>query len=191
MPRCEHGNYTTCTRHEGTDTMAFAQLGNPPTLVIGVDPGPVVGICALSPARQGMGPVVMLAQADPDTALWLIKKQVTDWQNECGGEVHVVAERFVDGRRSARVAGRHGSQTAKNVLGALGSTYQRKLRLRSAADVKPWASDTRLAAAGIQIANPSTMRHALDAGRHALYSAVWDHGWPDPLIGRAASTPGG
>jgi hypothetical protein len=44
-----------------------------------------------------------------------------------------------------------------------------------------------LAAAGIAIDNPSTMRHALDAGRHALYAAVFDMGYPDPLAQTAIS----
>jgi hypothetical protein len=52
--------------------------------------------------------------------------------------------------------------------------------------VKPWATDTRLAAAGLM--EPTTgMRHARDAARHALFAAVKTYGLPDPLSARAGA----
>ena len=51
--------------------------------------------------------------------------------------------------------------------------------MRKAADVKLWASDKRLKAAGLL--RPPENRHANDASRHALFCAVHDAFRPDPL----------
>jgi hypothetical protein len=50
--------------------------------------------------------------------------------------------------------------------------------------VKPWATDERLAAAGL-LDPTKGMRHARDAARHALFCAVRDFGLPDPLSAKA------
>ena len=57
---------------------------------------------------------------------------------------------------------------------------QCKLHIRTAGEVKPWATDKRLHTAGL-LDLTAGMRHARDAARHALYSAVRDYGLPDPL----------
>lgn len=170
----------------------MADLASPVEhLIIGVDPGPVVGLCALYPATSAYA-YVRLVQADPSSALDLIAHWAADYLNGLTHpqgfgtpelRVKIAAESWVDGRRAGRLAGRHGSQVARDVITALHLRHH-PLTGRSAAQVKPWADDARLAAAGIEIANPSTMRHALDAGRHALYSAVWDCGWDDPKLTR-------
>jgi hypothetical protein len=51
---------------------------------------------------------------------------------------------------------------------------------RCAADVKPWATDKRLEAAGM-LGHTSDMKHANDAARHALYTAKHDARMEDPL----------
>src|ERR1044071_10071203 len=168
------------------------------TLVLGVDPGPVVGLCALYPNPDTTGRYaqsVLLVRAGPESALRILSWWSAEWLADGTAWVQqrrmaVVCERFVDGRRAARVAGRHGSQAAKDLIGALRHSYPH-LHTRAAADVKPWASAARVKAAGIEIANPTTMRHALDAGRHALYAAVWDYGWPDPLAHGGRAVRGG
>ena len=54
---------------------------------------------------------------------------------------------------------------------------------RPAGLVLPWATNHRLAAAGL-MAPTVGMPHARDAARHALYAAVRDGGMPDPLSTR-------
>jgi hypothetical protein len=57
------------------------------------------------------------------------------------------------------------------------------VKIRSAAEVKPWASDKRLERAGItgNSAVHGKARDSYDAARHALYCAVWDGKMRDPL----------
>jgi hypothetical protein len=54
-----------------------------------------------------------------------------------------------------------------------------RTQLRKAADVKTWATDKRLKTAGIL--RPPEMRHANDASRHGLFTAVRDAYMEDPL----------
>lgn len=159
--------------------------------IVGVDPGPVTGICEIMySTTTHKYSAVSLIQADIWTAITMLSP------TRSGGRVlpgvAVAAEAFVDGRRSGRVAGRSGSDATRAVLDHLRMAFQleaedpynlgrNRLSIRSAGQIKPWATDDRLAAAGIVIQNPSTMRHALDAGRHALYSACFDQGCRDPL----------
>jgi hypothetical protein len=55
--------------------------------------------------------------------------------------------------------------------------------------VKPWATDERLEAAGL-LDLTKGMRHARDAARHALFTAVKDGGVPDPLSKHAHEVVG-
>jgi hypothetical protein len=57
--------------------------------------------------------------------------------------------------------------------------------LRNASLVKTWATDKRLAAAGLLDATKG-MQHARDASRHALYAAVHTGMARDPLSTKAA-----
>ena len=54
------------------------------------------------------------------------------------------------------------------------------VKVRKAADIKPWATNKRLEAAGL-LGQITSMRHANDAGRHALYTASHDLYMEDPL----------
>lgn len=149
--------------------------------VIGVDPGPVPGIVRL-----------LLLQTDQTTLLDAQAVQVTpgvlpDALDALSGRMRqsIALERFVVGRRAARSAtpsaGAHTRDMVVTVTGWARGRYP--LHLRSAADVKPWATDARLDAAGL-LDLTKGMRHARDAARHALFCAVKDYGLPDPLSSR-------
>lgn len=146
--------------------------------IIGIDPGPVPGIVVLG------GRVPHVVQCSHEIAPVLFGALLA-WP----GPALVQVERFVVGRASMR-AGRHGAITRDLVetlrlvwedhdstpSGRLGGRFLQ----RSAANVKPWATDARLEAAGLLEACKG-MRHARDAARHALFAAVHDGGIPDPL----------
>lgn len=140
--------------------------------VIGIDPGPTPGIVVLHTEDHRLVDVDVL-QCSANT-LWSVLAVVH------GVSADVLAvERFVSrGRASAeqRLTGDQVAQLQQLHHGAV---------LRSASEVKPWATDTRLDAAGLLEATKG-MRHAKDAARHALYAAVKADLLADPLSRRTS-----
>jgi len=149
--------------------------------VIGVDPGPVPGIVALHFDRVRLGPVdVIQCSAGVSGEILDHLLSIPLWPRTL-----VQIERFVVGRGSMK-SGRHGAVT-RNQVGALKEIARTHcgdwVFERSAAAVKPWAVDDRLARAGL-LEPTKGMTHARDAARHALFCAVRDGGIPDPLSTR-------
>lgn len=138
-------------------------------LILGIDPGVTTGFAMLEWAGtryrailgqlKGGGTLLCLAA--------LCTSPVVD---------SIAIEDFVIGRGSQR-AGAAGSWT-RQVIAHAEDCARVPVHKRSAATVKPWATDKRLAAiSGFTTGLP----HAGDALRQAIFSAVKDHGWPDPL----------
>jgi hypothetical protein len=106
----------------------------------------------------------------------------------------VAIEKFVVRRRAAASSTAAAGATTRDLVGQLEATAldvrrrtaEVRVVLRSAAEVKPWATDTRLEAAGL-LSACTGMRHARDAARHALFAAVKDAGAPDPLSRKASA----
>lgn len=137
-------------------------------MLIGVDPGPVTGVFAI----EAVGGQVeyRFAQADPDTAVTL----VLAWQT--ASDVLVI-EDFVIGTKTGKANDQRAGQQTRNVLERL-RPYA--TAVRTASQVKGWATDERLKAAGIH-EKLQGMRHARDAARHALFHAVKSGVLVDPL----------
>lgn len=152
------------------------------TYIIGVDPGRTTGIAALS-IFDGELTNHSLIQCTHDVPRWLVGHML---EATLPVELLVLAmERFVVRARAGRSNDAAAGEITRDLIGALGAVGQlhgATVYLRSASEVKPWATDKRLTAAGMNIS--STMRHAGDAARHALYAAVRDCGLPDPLSQR-------
>jgi hypothetical protein len=160
--------------------------------VIGIDPGPIAGVVRIQLEQQGnvggLGGVqlvdVQALQVTPDILTCILEALTRD------DRAALALERFVVGPRSGRSSTPSAGLTTRNLVGQIewwareGYTeafIQRpELHARSAAEVKPWATDERLDAAGL-LELTKGMRHARDAARHALYCAVRDYGLPDPL----------
>lgn len=155
-------------------------------LIVGVDPGPIPGVVvlALENGKNLVDPSVF--QCDPGSALWVVTEslasEVVSW------DVKMLAvERFVVGPRAARSSSAKSGATTRDLIGnlqAIGELAGARVHLRSAAEVKPWATDARLDTFGLMGATRG-MPHARDGGRHALFSAVKDCGLPDPLSKRS------
>lgn len=156
--------------------------------VIGIDPGPVPGIVII---ERGWPDAIKSAvvQCSHTLAPTVLAALLEDRRTA----TLVQIETFVVGRGSMR-SGRHGAVT-RDLVGQLRQIWEdhdgtSSGRLgghwfqRSAAAVKPWATDTRLDAAGL-LAATKGMRHARDAARHAMFCAVHDAGVPDPLSRKA------
>jgi hypothetical protein len=165
-------------------------------LVVGADPGQTTGLCALlyenhllvrwfvlqttassvgGLTRGLLSPSVILA---PDSR--------RSGATECTVHATVLAiERFVVGQRAARSQHAAAGRTTRELVEELrhvGATAGARVVLRSAADVKPWATNGRLRAAGL-LSHLTGLPHAADACRHGLFAAVNDCGVPDPLRG--------
>jgi hypothetical protein len=144
--------------------------------VLGCDPGPTTGIALLETVGTGLRAMTFQCngQSAHSLASWLIEA------SEGPADVMLAGERFVAGR-GAGARGPAASATRSVIadLDGLGRWHW-----RMAGEVKPWATDARLKAAGL-LGECHGMPHALDACRHALFCAVRDGGYPDPLSRKA------
>lgn len=140
----------------------------PITRIIGVDPGLTPGFVVLNLDRDVLEQPADVAQCSARLLYTLVATFNAD------RDALIAVERFVPrGRLTAEQ--RVTQAQAENL-----TRIHPRVVQRPAAAVKPWATDERLAAAGLLEACKG-MRHARDAARHALYAAVHDAGLPDPL----------
>lgn len=153
-----------------------------PARVFGIDPGPIpgiVGLWVLGPERALSGIDVVQCSSGAAGA-------VLDVLLGTGSDLATLVqiERFVVGPRAAHSAhASAGTETRELIGGLLAQLHQvtsAEVVQRSAAAVKPWATDERLDAAGLLDATKG-MRHARDAARHAMFAAVHNGTLPDPL----------
>lgn len=140
---------------------------------VGVDPGGVTGVAlvAFEDGRYRLEAHGGLTGSAEETVRDLRAFEATS--------APLAVERFVVGRRSARSASSGASDKARNVIGGLVSAFAGRVRLHTASEVKAWATNKRLEAAGLR---PSQgLPHSRDAARHALYTLVKHYRCPDPL----------
>lgn len=158
-----------------------------------------------APDRGGGGVIRTVIGADPGLTTGLARIDLDDWREpvldqvapgdvlpavealigaQDPTEVLLAVEQFVVGPRASRSSTPQGGRVARELINALQFEFlDRGVRvvLRSASQVKPWATDARLRAAGLYLPGKP---HARDASRHALFAAVSDCGLPDPLSNR-------
>jgi hypothetical protein len=147
------------------------------TVIIGVDPGPTTGICMLpdtyKPQLIQMNHTYVMM-----TLHWLVERYDPDY---------IAVEAWAPGKARGQNA-----NTTRDLIQDTLNAWPYLFRQRTASAVKGWATDKRLAAVSSEFARDATgMRHARDAGRHALFCAVHDAGMPDPLSRKAKCTCGG
>lgn len=151
---------------------------------IGIDPGPTTGICVLNLDTARPGDAAEIYQCNARAASWLLCR-ICD--RITGNTARAGMEPFIRSRGPG-TAMRPGQVTADQVaeLNEYLTAYGVPCSAQRAGLVKPWATDKRLDAAGLLALTPGST-HARDAARHALYCAVWNCGYPDPLSRRARS----
>ncbi|HEY2086412.1 MAG TPA: hypothetical protein VGH54_10370 [Mycobacterium sp.] len=147
------------------------------TLVIGIDPGPTTGIVALlfSDVDAMSDPVIL--QCDHYSTMFFADVIAHGFMQPT--KTIVAVEQFVVGPRSGRSGSAEAGRITRNLIGALSAEFGDDVVLRAAGQVKPWATDRKLAAAGL-LDPTAGMGHARDAARHALYAAV-QSGFRDPM----------
>jgi hypothetical protein len=149
--------------------------------VIGVDPGLTTGIGVLDwdtdhPLELG----AHVAQCDSGMAMALVASLI----EEAPGHVGVAVERYVSGL--AREGGAAvATRSLVEHLAVLAEERADVGWLRPAHQVKAWATEPRMQAAGLVAVAKGMANHGLDGLRHALYAACHDAGLPDPLGRRA------
>lgn len=141
---------------------------------VGIDPGPTTGMAFLD-YNEGRLVGRTVLQCDGATAAVVLRAMLHTYY--ASAEVDKRAgsvEKFVTGS-SAGSRGKNADVTRQLVM-ELAETLELfgyGVKIRSAADVKPWASNKRLAAGlGLKEAQlTDSLRHGWDAARHALYGA--------------------
>lgn len=147
--------------------------------VLGVDPGETSGVVALG-YTAGRLTAVNVFQCGAKSTEWLAGQLLAEAES-FADDVVLAVERFVVGTRAARSRTAKAGATTRDLVGRLTRPDAAwRTVARSASEVKSWALDERLKAAGLLDATKE-MRHARDAARHALFAAVADGGIPDPL----------
>jgi len=150
--------------------------------IVGVDPGPTPGVAALL-IDGGLIHARILTQ-DLDVS------GLCDLLDEGLSDVDVLAvERFIISPLAARGNAPRAGRATRDMVAALAAwADDRGVRYleRSAAEVKPWATDARLNAVGLLDATKG-VPHARDAARHALYAAVKGFWMRDPLSKRGGA----
>lgn len=155
--------------------------------VVAVDPGPVPGVAMLT--NDGGRLATSVFQCDPDSVLWLVRHLIT--AGPIAARRVIAVERFVVGMRAANSAHASAGVVTRDMIGALTELGRSLARVsvvrRCAAEVMPWSTDKRLKAVGLYDVTKA-MPHARAASRHALFAAVRDGNFSDPLstkVGRA------
>lgn len=167
-------------------------------IIIGVDPGGTTGVVVLELDAEGRYdclhsaevPGAQFPQYYAELTMGLIAaNKIRDTSSQAmgsNGALLVATEQFVVRGRAAKSRTPQGGAFARRVVGWLESLASvsapaMRLSVRSASQVKKWATNRRLERAGLLAAIPAGGGHARDAGRHALFAARMDLGWPDPL----------
>jgi hypothetical protein len=151
--------------------------------VVGIDPGPSTGISFMDYVGSRLAGSMQL-QVDAKSAVLVLETILVAHYPVTAANIvrrQGEVEAFVTGR-SAGSKGEDAEitrQLAFQLLETL-QLYGYATKLRKAGDIKTWASDKRLAKLGIFRENTG-MRHANDASRHGLYTAVHDIYMEDPL----------
>jgi hypothetical protein len=155
-------------------------------LVIGVDPGPTTGIVALPYAGVGEEAALgwpMVLQCDHYSVVYFVRALL---DGHTAYRRMLAVEQFVVGPRSSRSGTAEAGRITRRLIGALSTIDDcTQMVLRPAGQVKPWATDRRLHAAGL-LTPTNGMNHARDAARHALYAAVHAGLAADPMSSTAA-----
>ena len=155
-----------------------------PVITLGIDTGDTAGF-GLAAWEDGQRRAVLARawQCDRDSAVLLLGWILRDFVLTPVAAVQVAA---FDDRPKSR--GLHG--TSPSLIRRQVTELERvcvlsgvPVHVRTASQVKTWAADARLTAAGLYAftAGASMSKHARDAARHALFCAVHDCAVPDPL----------
>lgn len=152
------------------------------TYVLGVDPGAGSHIGVVGFSTWDVADTLMVIQCNWRAFDALLPGLVP-------GDFVLAVERFVPSRLG-QTGNAPGARRATTAVIQRCEHYAEanghRCYLRTASEVKPWATDQRLLAGRLLLACKG-MPHARDAARHALFAAVHDCGMRDPLSKRGGA----
>ena len=153
-----------------------------PAFILGVDPGPSTGIAVLRLDARRPEDLADAFQCSIGAAPWLLARICEHMI--AGAPAAGQVEGFAPGHGAGAVL-RAGRVTRDQVqaMQETAARYGIPMCSRYKAAIKSWATDERLAAAGLLGLTAGGV-HSRDAMRHALFCACHDHNYPDPLIRR-------
>jgi hypothetical protein len=162
---------------------AMTGYGPPENLlaVLGADPGPTTGLLLAAWDLDTLELAECLAlectgAMAPKLLDVLLRTPCGVMTRRAGAEAFVPRQRS----QSLRGASAAAMNTIITAIDGAASAHGLAVMMRGAGLVKPWATDKRLAAAGLT-APTEKLTDARDAARHALFTACHDCGLPDPL----------
>lgn len=141
--------------------------------VLGIDPGETTGLCVLWILNHRLVGI-RIAQCDLESATHIANVFAT------GDDTLWATEKFVVGNRAGRSSSSRAGANTRDLVGRLQAQAEMRGETfiqRSASEVKTWATNERIKAAGITTVGG----HSADSARHALYAAVKANYCPDPL----------
>lgn len=145
--------------------------------LIGIDPGETTGIVTWAP--DDFPPILLptgFIQCNAAIVLPVLHGLITRRDQV------LCIERFVVSHRAGRSLTPDAGKRTRQLIDTIKAVFHNcRIIERRAVDVKPWATDERLKAAGLY----SKMPHTRDAARHALFAACQDFGMCDPLSVKA------
>jgi len=162
----------------------------PVAFALGIDPGPIPGIVLLHLAGGGkLGKTAEIFQCNAATAPWLLR-QLLGKDGIAGGRARCGMEAFAPGRGpGARMQTGKVTRDQVEELAGICAEHDVPVSARNAGMVKPWAEGNdwkRLRACGLYDLTAGST-HARSAAAQALYCAVWDCGYPDPVSRQGGS----
>jgi hypothetical protein len=145
---------------------------------IGVDPGVTCGIAWCFYAGKWD---TRAASCDPDGMRFILESVLCHFAVDLEIPVLVCGEKFVTGNKpGTKGVNADVTRASLSEVEALAKLFANTHYVaQTAAEVKPWATDRRLAAIGFPLA--PKMKDSRDAGRHMLFGAVRSGRAADPL----------
>jgi hypothetical protein len=160
-------------------------------VALGIDPGGTSGLL-LGAWALGRHKTPLFTRnwqcdmaATPELLEWILGSH--------GASIGVVAIEAWDerGRKTAGFSASAMTRLISELYGIADSRNPGHVRVRPARDVKPWATDRKLEAAGLRPELfPAAMKHSKDGARHALFAACKDLGLRDPMSRVRAASDG-